>query len=170
MLIEDLNIKLVDSIKEKSEKTWSAIPENIEWETLDHFSYKNNSDSEKHISYTDIILEDWLKSFRDDNNLDINISLLKNSHVYCFDTNGHVIKSWSIFKCLYSEIDYKNSLYILVNGVWYEIEKEYADKINELSTFETSHFSLPDCDVKQEKEYNEKVAKNDPDNFLCLDG
>ena len=170
ILIQLLDLKLVDSIKNKSEKTWTAIPENIEWEAMDHFSYKNNYDSQKHIAYTDIVLSEWLESFESVSDLDIDINLLRRSQVYCFDTNGQIIKNWSIYKCLYSEIDHENSLYILVNGIWYEIEREYAEMINQLSVFESPVFSLPDCDVKQEKDYNQKVEKNDPSNFLCLDG
>jgi uncharacterized protein (TIGR04141 family) len=63
-------------------------------------------------------------------------------------------------------------MYLLSNGKWYEIEKDFAQQVNDdfqkIRTIGSS-ISLPPYNHENENDYNEKVAQNDS-NIYCMDG
>jgi|SRR3989339_618537 len=168
-LATDLDNKITGKINDDSKIDvicWLAIPEVIEWENTKCFKYSaiNNV-----IEYQDIIFDDFKDSLNDDEKTNITVDLLKSKKVQQIDTNDQSIKEWSIYKCLYAEIDSNSEKYLLVAGKYYKVDAVYKNKIEAEYSIDAS-FTLPDWDKNDhENIYNNKVATND-NTYQCLDG
>jgi uncharacterized protein (TIGR04141 family) len=168
-LITDLDNNIATKINDDSKTDviyWLAIPEVIEWENTKCFKYSaRNNDTE----YQDIIFDDFKDSLIDDEKTNITVNLLKSKKVQQIDTNDQSIKEWSIYKCLYAEIDSNGEKYLLVAGKYYKVDATYKNNIESECSVDTT-FILPDWDKNDhENIYNKKVARND-NAYQCLDG
>ncbi len=169
-LIADLDNKISAKINNDNNTDviyWLSIPEVVEWENTKCFKYsaKNNAPE-----YQDITFEDFKDSLKDDEKNNITIDLLKGKKVQQIDTNDQIVKEWSIYKCLYSEVDLNNEKYLLVAAKYYRVDATYKNKIESEYVVDTN-FTLPNWDkADHENDYNKKVETNDATNYQCLDG
>lgn len=172
-LTEKLDGKLIENIKNNQvEKTWMAVPELVDWADVSGFSYKNSaSDTSRQ---DDIRLPDFLDSLSEDDKNNLSVEILKRKKIFCFSAQNDQIKhQWSAYNCLYCETkdDNNEKTYLLSNGKWYEIEKDFSKQVDtdyqELRN-QTSSFVLPVYQHKNENDYNEKIAQND-NQFCCMD-
>lgn len=168
-LATDLDNKIIEKINDDTKTDviyWLSIPEVIEWENTKCFKYSNRNNSTE---YQDITFDDFKTSLGDDDKNNITIDILKKKKVQQVNTNDQTVKEWSIYKCLYSEIDFDNNKYLLVAGKYYKVDATYKNKIESEYGVDTT-FTLPDWDkTDHENIYNGKVATND-NNYQCLDG
>lgn len=168
-LATDLDNEIAAKIDDDSKTDviyWLAIPEVIEWENTKCFKYsvRNNA-----TEYQDIVFDDFKDSLNDDEKTNITVNLLKSKKVQQIDTNDQSIKEWSIYKCLYAEIDFSSEKYLLVAGKYYKVDANYKKKIESEYSVDTT-FTLPDWDKNDhENIYNNKVATNNT-TYQCLDG
>ena len=169
---KELNKTLIDNIKKDNfEKTWMAVPEIIEWEKISGFRYNRSGELND-----DINLPEFLVSLRESSLENMTIKFLKNRKIDCISaSSGEVIYSWSAYNCLYCEvIDDNEQTYLLSNGKWYEIEKNYAKAVNEdYEKFRSRapKIKLPSMNtvegkLEKENEYNNRICKEN-DNFYC---
>ncbi len=138
------NVKLCDSVKttELDEllvnriqsgndiRFWLAVPDILEWD--DHSGFVYSSGPRNETPGDDINFES-LKLTLDESQI-IDIDFLKNQHVIRLDNDGKRTKNkWSIYRCVYAEIKAGSgsteSLYILTDGSWYEIKKDFRGDI-----------------------------------------
>ncbi len=171
-LKEELNVHLISNLKNNSfDKTWMAVPEVIEWHSVSGFKYtKRDRGREK----DDIYILDFISTLSEKEKADINLDILKKKSIYCINAeNGEIKYQWTAFNCLYCEIqdDSNNKTFLLSNGKWYEIESEFARKVNNefIKLRDTvPNTKLPVYACKNEAEYNEKIplAEN---SIFCLD-
>ncbi len=168
-LATDLDNKIVAKINDDNKTDviyWLAIPEVIEWENTKCFKY---SDRNNATEYQDIIFDDFKDSLNNDEKTNITVDSLKSKKTQQIDTNDQSIKEWSIYKCLYAEIDFSDEKYLLVAGKYYKVDATYKKKIESEYCVDTT-FALPDWGkTDHENIYNNKVATND-DKYQCLDG
>jgi len=101
----------------------------------------------------------------------ITLNLLKNRKVFCADEDHNpVFRSWSIYKCLYAEIELDDQKYILNNGSWFRVNTDFVEKTNhDFEKIPISSLVLPEYCGGGEGKYNASVAANDPDRFALLD-
>lgn len=162
--LEKLNGSLVESIKNKSfDKTWMAVPEIIEWETIEGFKYSGQSSEDV---YSDISIKDFISFIKED----ITIEVLKNRQVFGLDNQSQTIKfNWTAFQCLYSEVKDGNT-FLLTNGKWYQIEKDFTEIVekNYGDLASSNAVSLPEYNHKNEGEYNDSIPTTDS-NYISLD-
>ena len=168
-LLDSLNEELIQNFTNNTdEKTWMAVPEIIEWHDIQGFKYKKIRGDLKQ----DICIEDFLSSLYDNRKQSLNIDVLKQRKVYGINAeNGEVQYEWKVYNCIYSEITRVRGTFLLSNGNWYEIKKEYADRIRaDFVRFRNNGCSikLPSYRHKNEGEYNKKVPKID-DKYCCMD-
>jgi len=91
--------------------------------------------------------------------------LLKSKKVQKVNVNDQTIKEWSIYKCLYAEIDSNDDKYLLVTGKYYKVDAAYKSKIESDYTVDAT-FTLPDWEKNdRENIYNGKVADSDNNYF-----
>lgn len=143
---------------------WLAIPEIIDWETVSGFMYTHG----KREVFTDINMDGFLKSV--DSQETITLELLKQRKVMCADADHkEVYRHWSVYKCLYAELDFEGSKYIL-NGNWFEVAVEFVKRTDqEFKGIPRSKCMLPAYNDEGEGEYNLRVAATLPDQYALLD-
>ncbi len=168
---DTLNNKLVQHIKDQNfDKTWMAVPELVDWSNVKGFAYKRNSEE----CEDDIHLPDFLKGLSEEEKRNLDLDTLKRKKVYCFNASSDELKhNWKAYNCVYCEIqdDEKKKTYLLSNGNWYEVEKDFASQINndyKQVRDAAPLLNLPVYNDENENEYNKKVAEENQD-FCCMD-
>lgn len=171
VLIEELNTKLVENIKNDSlENTWMAVPEVIEWEKVEGFRYLQEWNPGL---FDDINLHEFLSLLTDVQKSQMEVTFLKWFEVFGISTeNQEVIHDWSVYQCIYSEIQVSQRTFLLSNGKWYEIQNDFAEEINSyFSNFlsQGCPVALPSCHNENENDYNERVCAENATELICLD-
>lgn len=171
-LVESLSLKLIEEIKNKNfDKIWMAVPEIVEWNDIEGFAYKNKKEDLE----DDIYLEAFLNSLSEEEKGNLDLGTFERKMVSCYSVSSDELKyQWKAFNCLYCEIqdEEKNKTYLLSNGRWYEIEKDFALQVNsDYQQFRDKEYeySLPSYTHKNEPDYNEKIATNSGGLFFCMD-
>src|SRR6185295_4313702 len=91
----------------------------------------------------------------------LTLSGLKTRKVYCMGENDQILRSWSVFNCLYCELDHVGQSYVLNGGRWYTLEKDFVKQVNDsFSKLPIYGGSFIDYDDKTESEYNKRLVKN----------
>ncbi|CZI17568.1 TPA: hypothetical protein JBC15_15480 [Legionella pneumophila subsp. pneumophila] len=89
---------------------------------------------------------------------------LENDIVCILDEEGKTIKQWPIIECLYGEIQFNGTNYILSHGEWFEIAKDKYERINnKINSIIDKEFSV--SDLVKENTLNEivKFQQNNPE-------
>lgn len=158
----ELNAKLGES---NFDNVWLSIPEIIEWTTVQGFMYTCGGRE----IHPDINLQHFLKTVQA--GTQVTLDLLHQRKVFCADTDHKpIFKSWSAFKCLYAEVDYKGSKYILNDGKWFSVATDFVAKTDaDYSKIPMSHLRLPEYKGGGEGAYNAGVAAAEPARYALLD-
>lgn len=152
-------------------KIWLAVPEIVSWEEIEGFAYRlpgEKAAKKAGPSLTpDIDLADWLKACRLAGK--VSRATLGHKKVYRCYRDGREPDTWSIYRCLNAEIDFKGAKFILNDGEWYEVEKGYvADVEAAYQAIPVSDLSLPPFGTRNEPDYLADVAKSRP-NLALMD-
>lgn len=165
-LVSVLEVELDKSLENgQFNNVWLSIPEIIDWSMVKGFMYTHGT---KEI-HPDINLKGFLKTIK--NGININLDLLRSRDVHCADADhGKVFKSWKVFKCLYAEIDLEDNKYVLNDGKWFKVEKDFVVRTNkEFSEISPSTLKLPEYRGGGEGTYNAMVAASAPEIYALLD-
>lgn len=163
-LLSLLDDQLVKALNDKNNDFWMAVPEIIDWNNIQGFKITGVRDE----IFDDIYIEKVLKSLR---NPLTSIEQLKNKSILQVDLNDQPIKIWSSYKCLYGELSYSGHSYCINNGKWYEIDNDYATRIEQqysASTVSSINF-INYREGQNEDEYNLAFTESDVNKFICLD-
>ena len=164
-LQETLNEKLVEGIRsEEFDHCWLAVPDIIEWSEVDGFRYGFMSRNAK---YHDLHLSDFIDEFKELSGgalgaSAINLNVFKNRSVLCIGDDEQIVRKWSLYACLYCEIDHDGQMYLLSGGKWYRVDRNFVDDVNKYferlprllrqSTAKTPYYN-------SEGSYNERVCR-----------
>lgn len=160
-LINSLDDKLIENIQIKSTKIMITIPEILQWDLIEGFSFtgakttiKPTFDTQEYFNRIDVS--------------SVNVDSIKRDRIYIFDINNNEW-DYQIYKCLYFEYKEKDKTYILFSGLWYEINTSFIKRINQvLKEIKVSNLSFPpikvwkeDTKLKTEREddYNKRVSE-----------
>jgi len=170
-IVEGLDKHLLDGlISEAEPRPYLAPPEPIDWQTTSWFAYTRQPD----LRATDLDLTQYLG--RPPRN-PVAIEHLKRDRVFAFndaDADEPSIQ-WPLYKCLVYEVVEGQSRYVLVNGTWFEVAKDFVAGVRRaLSSIPVSKLALDPFRTlaagRHEPEgiYNARVAKKNPA-FALLD-
>lgn len=151
-----LKTKLAEKLSAgDTDKIWMAVPEVVDWEDVQGFRYSTPKQAEL---LDDIGMESFLHRIGD---RPITAETLEEEPVYMISAHtGEWSKRWPAYRCTYAEIEHDGKLYILNNGQWYEIAKDFTDAvIKEYRNLPLSTFTLPDYEQATEGAYNRAVAE-----------
>lgn len=127
---DSLNDALIAKIKDDSVETtklWMAIPEIIEWEDVAGFSFKGKKEN----LLSDISLPDFKEQLSDSQRDNLDLDFLKRKRVTAFKASSdNEYNNWSVYQCMYCEVTENDKTFILTNGKWYEIAKDFVDEVN----------------------------------------
>ena len=145
------------------EGIWLSIPEIIEWTTVKGFMYTHG----KSVIHPDINLHGFCKTVDGP----ITLDMLRERTVFCADADHkRTFKSWSVYKCLYAEVEHDGSMYVLNDGKWFSIAKDFVERTDkDYANVPLSKLALPEYTGGGEGAYNESVALLDPATYDLLD-
>ena len=165
-LREELDAALVEQVRLANfERCWMAAPEIIEWAGIDGFRYGLSKKNPKH---HDIHFPEFLEEVRNPSN--ISIDRLRQRQVYCIGDDDRQIYQWSVYKCIYCELDHGKDSYLLSGGKWYRVTHDFVQEVNE-SFDRLARYSraLPEYNDDSEGEYNERVAAEGNGDYVLMD-
>ena len=165
----ELDALLVERIKieDFSKGLWLSIPEIIDWAEVDGFKYRDAKSADCH---TDVHISTFLTDIGGAKAISLEM-LKKRRHVYAVSQQtGEMFDSWTVYRCLYCEIEQGNETYLLNNGKWYRVGSEFRQRINDQFTkVPRCDLQLPNYNDKSETEYNARAANEFPDQLELLD-
>lgn len=164
-LKNELNESLIARLHNKIiEKSWIAPPEYTQWKDGCAFVYpldrKNRHD--------DIRLPFFLQLLEKRDKLSaLDINDLKRWKIEVVDENGQERDGWTVYRCLYVEVELNGSTYILNNGGWYLIDSDYFAEINNsFVSFPQYAGELPPYHDANEGAYNKRICEENSQ--FCL--
>lgn len=159
--IETLNGELVAAIRNQDPKLILSVPDNLQYDTFRGIRFGRGK------IYPMLLMESFWEH-EGDQLSDLTWESFRNRHLQLVDDNDHVIKEYSMNRCVIWETELDSMSCHFVDGIWYSVEKEYLARLdNELcDVFVPSR--LPDNSWPLEAQYNEAVASCNP-KFVCLD-
>ncbi len=154
--IADLNVRLVDGLNSselgKNDKIWASVPDYVEYSDIDCFVFGVGKNAKNHDDIEKSFIVEALNS-------DVSLESLKKLKILAM-SNGDMVDRWSAYRCLYAEITIKESIYLLIDGRWYEIAKDFCKQIKDLYEKIPRKYDFIDYQYGRESEYNEALADN----------
>ena len=171
---KELDKKLNEWIKDgRIANMWMAVPEPIKWEDIEGFYCG------RELLGDDINLDRFLKAIRPKLGFDdvVTVDYFKQSRIAIRSaSNQNNPKSWKAYNCLYCELEEDGETFILSDGKWYEIKKNFVRQINENFSemseklISTEELGIPDCRCgEKELAYNERASNESNGGILLLD-
>jgi uncharacterized protein (TIGR04141 family) len=171
-VIAELDHKVVVAINQGDlNKIWLAIPEIINWEEVDGFAYRLRKPNPKKPGpqlHPDIDLEGWVTETKLKGHVTLNE--IQHKKIFrCFKDDSRPPEHWSVYRCLNAEVDLKGSKYVLNDGDWYYVERNYVTEIDGFyQGIPDSALVLPTSGARNEPEYLVYVSQNHPE-FALMD-
>ena len=141
--IAELDALMVERIKAQdfTKGLWLSIPEIIDWAEVDGFKYREAQSADCH---TDVHINN-INTFLEDigGAKAVSLEMLKRRQVYAVSQQtAETYENWTVYRCLYCEIEQGNETYMLNNGKWYRVGTEFRQRINDQFT------KMPRCELK----------------------
>ncbi len=154
-VVEALDNKMVDGIvNHEFSKIWLAVPELVEWEKLDGFSYTQKGVNWKKagpVTHPDLSIEPWTHEASISGSLTTKILHAKRIHAIWLDGTA---TSWSVYRCLNAELDHEGKKYVLNDGDWYNIDTGFVEDVNKFySQVPDTAVSMPPFGTMKEPAY-----------------
>ena len=146
------------------EKIWLAVPEILNWEEIDGFTYRVPSTNPKKpgpLLHPDIDLNDWMSETKLKGQVTLNH--LHDRRVFrCFKDASEPY-TWPVYRCLNAEIDLGGRKYFLNDSDWYNVDSDYVKDIEAYySSIPDSNLSLPQFGASTEPAYLERLRNTHP--------
>jgi uncharacterized protein (TIGR04141 family) len=162
-----LDSLLVEKLQEEDfNRMWLAPVSYTEWSAGCVFEMPFTSEAK-----TDIHIKDFIDSMKEKGKLEsLEVEQLRRWKIQVVDDNGTERDSWSVYKCIYCEVDHDGDTYLLNNGLWYCINKDYLDEVDdEMKAFPICGFTLPAFNDAAEGDYNKRLHDEQPQRFALMD-
>lgn len=164
-VIEDaLNVELVEKINKRNlDKVWMAVPDVLDWAVISGFRYRRPKRADL---TNDVTLEGFLAEADEA----VTIDSLKADLIYAVSAeDDDQAEKWSAFRCTYAEVELSGQIYVLNNGKWYQIARDFSEEIeNYFTNIPESEIVLPDYAGGKEGDYN-IVAAASLAGACCMD-
>lgn len=142
-IIDKLRDALIDNINNGNKEISLSIPDVADIEAIEYFKFDNKK-------YDSLELDSILIDFKNS----ITLETL-NKYIYAYDSENEIISEWTLEKCINAEIELPDKskstkkLYAILEGNWYDINKDFATNINNIyKQIELSDLKLNEFDNK----------------------
>jgi uncharacterized protein (TIGR04141 family) len=154
-----LELELDDALKNPScHSLYLGEPEIVDWEAQAFYSFELRSTSAHEVV---LHLDDFV-AYLEKRDQALTVESLRSHTVYINNSDFQPIKSWSAYRCLYAELTIGDLQYVLRNGIWYEINKDFVATIDRyLTSLSLCPYHLPIYNHEREDMYNEHVVQSD---------
>lgn len=168
-LIARLDQKLLDMVKDEDDLQVSmAPPHMVDWDKMATFRYAVPQEKDR----DDLDIAEYRECVKEERPLsDLTIPMIRGMHsIEVLDGNDQTLYRWSVYSCLYVEIELDQKTYLLESGTYSVISTEYLKELNEyIGQLKEEKIDLPTTTKNEEEgDYNEKAAQYSPD-YLLLD-
>lgn len=162
--IEILDMELDEQLAADAyHEFWLGEPEIVDWEFQLGYSFDLYPRSPRYIVLS---FQDFISYL---NGVSPTVQLLKDHIIHVNNSEYQSIKSWSVYRCLYAEINFGGDQYILRNGIWYKVNHNFVSIVDDyLSDLEIHDFKFPLYAHDREEEYNDHVSQSEK-NFCLMD-
>jgi uncharacterized protein (TIGR04141 family) len=145
--------------REEFDGMWLAVPERVEWQNIDAFTYRNTDRAERH---ADIHLRTFLENLRSPTTITVE-ALKRQYRVFAVSDTGDHPYEWPVYRCLYAELAKGGVQYLLNDGTWYQIDVAFRDRIEAaFKRVPKATCVLPNAERDEiERAYNNRVATTD---------
>lgn len=93
---------------------------------------------------------------------------LTSESIYLYGAEQQQCAKWSLYDCLEAEIELNEKIYLLSEGDWYQIDRDYTDQVNRYFDAATiSNLNFPRYGTDHEGPYLRRIADNA--DFYLLD-
>lgn len=165
-----LDLTLENKIKAgELDQTWLVPPEIIEWADVDGFRYQRPIQGE----LLEELAWDTYLEFLSSTGSELAMETMRKQVAYCISaSSGESLDHWTIYRCIYAEIDDGKQAFLLNNGRWYEIERDFLGNLNkDVGSIPMTSMAFPAYKDEDDDEeaYNKRVAAETPTLFACMD-
>lgn len=160
-LQENLEQQLLDKLNNnETESLWISIPEIIDYTVPSYFCLDSDT------TYDDVTVSDVLNEY----GREFNARTVKNKRLFCYSDDDTILHSWTIYQCLYAEINIDNYKYVLNDGKWYKVNDNFVLRVEDYyNAASVSTLQLPEYDRGVESKYNNSVCESNPDEYFLMD-
>lgn len=160
-LTDRFDAALINALNsEQHEHVWTSIPEIIDYNSMESFRLK--SDMVYDDLSVEILQEEYGRKFT--------IKNIRSRKVESLNSEGTLVKTWSVYRCLYADLMIDNHQYLLNDGKWYEVQQDYVRRVQAYYEGATlSDLPMLDYAWKDEKDYNHAVCASDSDRYFLMD-
>lgn len=174
LLINKIKEEAFKSYKNKDiSKFWIAIKDVFDWENVSGFTIRQSRNHNLNYFSQDIDIEEFNK-FIDKNNILIDslddFKKFKIDITFSADAETVSQNYWSLFDCIYCEVQLEDFNYVINGGRFYKIDASYCNKINQEFDVITPIQPYPEnTKTQREDEYIKEFCDNSKDNLVNLD-
>ncbi|MDO8213985.1 DUF6119 family protein [Conexibacter sp. CPCC 206217] len=161
--VERLQVLLVDALRGRD---WTdvhlAAPETIDWQEFDGFRFSTQASDD---SANDPSIRTYIAT-RDE---DVALDVLKHDRLAALRaSDGEVMASWPIYRCIVFQTELDGFLYVLSDGDWFRVDLDYRTRLEaEVRALPLFH-GMPDAAPgSNEDAYNLEAAR--AMGAVCLD-
>lgn len=98
----------------------------------------------------------------------VTLQSLGAERIYLYGADEQQIAAWPMYTCLEAEIELEDKIYLLSEGDWYQIDRDYTQQVNRYFESATqSTLPFPNYGTDNEGPYLRRIADNA--NFYLLD-
>jgi len=144
-----------------------AVPELIEWEQVSHFQFSFDNGT-SFFDPEDVDLTETLANLAKPKK--VSVSNLRQWKLNAFNSEGEIVHSWSLLKCISGQFEFDGDSYVVSEGEYFLIDENYLlDLDTFVSKIPNAKYALPIAEKDPpEGEYNE-LASNSSTSYLLLD-
>jgi uncharacterized protein (TIGR04141 family) len=136
---------------------WIAPPQVIDHEDFIGYCYKHRHTKSSQVTYPDMHLQQCLADKKLAGKVDTHTS--KSTQIFLYGRDDQQIASWALYICLNGEVELDGKLYILNEGDWYQVERDFRALVDKhFDELPRSGLVLPPYEGRQEGPYLEAIA------------
>ncbi|AUG39673.1 sporadically distributed protein, TIGR04141 family [Pseudomonas chlororaphis] len=152
LLVSSVNQGLYNEI-------WIAAPRIIEYEGFSGFSYtsQRGRNGNGPVVGFELDLQRCLMEKALVGNLSVEVA--KSTKIYLYGTDYNKIDTWTLYECLSGEVELAGENYLLSEGDWYRIDRDYASQVNHyFNVFPRSDIVFPRYNGAHEGDYLRSIS------------
>jgi len=162
-----LDRELVRQLSDGDHDFRLAPPEIVDWSTADRFIWPRDDGLRR----IELALEDYHNLIRPRD--DISLDRLRSDRVGLVDGNGNRVSGWSVYRCLSGELEVEGGRYVISDGAWYQIDRDFAQEVDDAVEAITipGFVDLPAYtrDHRDEAHYNARAAERSNGELFLMD-
>ncbi len=166
-LAQRLDGQLVEAMRsDDHDRLWLAVPDIVEWTDLRGVAYSKSQSAE---IFPDVSVHSFKSALPASSA--ITVETLRSRQAHAIRASDDVpILSWPIYRCVYFEVVENDSTYLLTDGHWYCVDRNFVQEVNQaIAAIPRKDLAFPPYEDDSEQDYIGRVCAADRDRCAILD-